>query len=182
MSDACRKSIEFASALSDQYRLPGWRQREYLKDQHRKRYNKARNLKHSSATCELKQRLRQHEVEMAHLEYIKYSTSIIRKAELTLSLLTKQQPDEPRLENLKYHIAHSHHQIDLIYRRVIEHEQIPHNEKVFWSCFENDKGQTETKLFLSTNPDLKAYEVLLAYSLRWPIEPMFQQLKYEFGC
>ena len=54
--------------------------------------------------------------------------------------------------------------------------------RVVWSCFENDKGQTETKLFLSTNPDLKAHEVLLAYSLRWPIEPMFQQLKHEFGC
>ncbi|UYM17444.1 hypothetical protein [Endozoicomonas euniceicola] len=54
--------------------------------------------------------------------------------------------------------------------------------RVVWSCFENDKGQTETKLFLSTNPDLKADEVLLAYSLRWPIEPMFQQLKHEFGC
>ena len=54
--------------------------------------------------------------------------------------------------------------------------------RVVWSRFENDKGQTETKLFLSTNPDLKAHEVLLAYSLRWPIEPMFQQLKHEFGC
>ncbi|WP_244886736.1 ISNCY family transposase [Endozoicomonas montiporae] len=135
LSDACRKSIEFASALSNQYQLPGWRQSKYLKDQHRKRYNKARNLKHSSATCELKQQQRQHDIEMAHLEYIKYSLSIVRKAETTLSLLLKKQPDEPRLENLKYHIAHSRHQINLIYRRVIEHEQIPHNEKVF-SIFE----------------------------------------------
>ena len=54
--------------------------------------------------------------------------------------------------------------------------------RIVWSRFENDKGQTETKLFLSTNPDLEAHEVLLAYSLRWPIEPMFQQLKHEFGC
>ena len=135
LSDACRKTIEFASALAGQYQLPGWRQSECLKRQHRKRYNKARNLKHSSAACEMKQRLRQHDVEMAHLEYLKYSLSIIRKAELTLSLLVKQQPDEPRLENLQYHIVHSRHQIDLIYRRVIEHEQIPHHEKVF-SIFE----------------------------------------------
>ncbi len=54
--------------------------------------------------------------------------------------------------------------------------------RVVWSRFENDKGQTETKLFLSTNPEMEAHEVLLAYSLRWPIEPMFQQLKHEFGC
>ena len=123
------------SALAEQYQLPGWRQREYLKDQHRKRYNKTRNLKHSSAACELKQRQRQHDIEMAHLEYIKYSNKILHKAELTLSLLTGKTPDESRLENLKYHIAHGLHQIKLIYRRVIEHENIPHNEKVF-SIFE----------------------------------------------
>ncbi|MGB1270944.1 MAG: ISNCY family transposase [Endozoicomonas sp.] len=135
LSDACRKSIEFASALASQFQLPGWRQREYVKTQHRKRYHKARNLKYSSATCELKRQQRQHDIEMAHLEYIKYSLSIVRKAEITLALLVKKQPDEPRLENLKYHIAHSRHQVVLIYRRVIEHEQIPHNEKVF-SIFE----------------------------------------------
>ena len=49
--------------------------------------------------------------------------------------MKKNHPDAPKLENLKYHIAHSHHQIDLIYRRVIEHQQIPHHEKVF-SIFE----------------------------------------------
>ncbi len=135
MSDACRKSIEFASALADQYQLPGWRQREYLKNQHRKHYHKARNLKHSGASCELKKRLRQHDIEMAHIEYIKYSTSVLYRAEVTLSLLVKKHPDEPRLENLKYHIAHGKHQIALIYRRVIEHEQIPHSEKIF-SIFE----------------------------------------------
>ncbi|MFK0569933.1 transposase [Endozoicomonas sp.] len=54
--------------------------------------------------------------------------------------------------------------------------------RVVWSRFVNDKGKTETKLFLSTNPDLEAKEVLLAYSMRWPIEPMFQQLKHQFGC
>ncbi len=135
LSDACRKTIEFASALAGQYQLPGWRQSECLKRQHRKRYNKARNLKHSSAACEMKQRLRQHDVEMAHLEYLKYSLSIIRKAELTLSLLAKQQPDEQgwKIFNITLFIAR--HQIDLIYRRVIEHEQIPHHEKVF-SIFE----------------------------------------------
>lgn len=60
---------------------------------------------------------------------------ILNKAELTLSLLTKTATDDPCLENLKYFITHGHHQINLIYRRVIEHEVIPHNEKVF-SIFE----------------------------------------------
>ncbi|MFK0573180.1 transposase, partial [Endozoicomonas sp.] len=54
--------------------------------------------------------------------------------------------------------------------------------RVVWSRFINDKGETEAKLFLSTNPDMNGHEVLLAYSKRWPIEPMFQQLKHQFGC
>ncbi|AMO57913.1 hypothetical protein EZMO1_3974 [Endozoicomonas montiporae CL-33] len=29
---------------------------------------------------------------------------------------------------------------------------------------------------------MEAEEVLLAYAQRWPIEPMFQQMKHEFGC
>lgn len=94
-----------------------------------------RNLKHSVAACELKQQSRQHDIEMAHLEYIKYSHDILRKAEKTLALIRKCSPNEPALENLKYYIAHSHHQIDLIYRRVIEHQKIPHSDKVF-SIFE----------------------------------------------
>ena len=74
-------------------------------------------------------------MEMAYLDYLKYSLTIIHKAGLTLSVMTKRQPDEGRLENLHYWIAQAQHQINLIYRRVIEQEQIPHGEKVF-SLFE----------------------------------------------
>lgn len=127
--------IEFAAALAHEYQLPSWRQSAYLHRQHRKRYHKARNLKHSSSASEQKKEQRQNDIEMAHLKYIKYSLAIIHKAENTLSVLEKRQPDEPKLENLKYYIAHGKHQVNLIYRRVIEHEHIPHSEKVF-SLFE----------------------------------------------
>lgn len=135
MSDACRKVIEFAAALSGQYKLPGWRQQEHLKREHRKHYHTVRNLKHSAAACDAKKQHRQHDIEIAHLDYIQYSLNLLHKAEHTSALIQKSQPDESRLENLKYHIAHSYHQIDLIYRRVIEHQEIPHGEKVF-SIFE----------------------------------------------
>ncbi len=54
-----------------------------------------------------------------------------------------------------------------------------HEVRVVWSRFENDKGLTESRIFISTNPEL---EVLRAYSRRWPVEPMFHQLKHTFGC
>ena len=54
--------------------------------------------------------------------------------------------------------------------------------RVVWSCFENDKGLTERRIFISTNTELKGVEVLQGYSKRWPVEPMFNQLKHAFGC
>ncbi|WP_230459989.1 ISNCY family transposase [Sansalvadorimonas verongulae] len=135
LSDACRKAIEFASALAGDYGEPLWRQQDYLKKQHRKRYHTVRNLKRSTARCESKRKLRQHDMDMAYLGYLKYSFTIIRKAELTLSVLTKRHPEEDRLENLGYWITQAKRLTNLTYRRVIEQEQIPHAEKVF-SLFE----------------------------------------------
>nr|WP_245673394.1 ISNCY family transposase [Endozoicomonas ascidiicola] len=135
LSDACRKVVEFANALAQQYQLAGWQQHEYLKKQNRKHYNTARNLKHSTTNCEIRKSQRQHDIEMAHLEYIKYSLRIIHKAEDTLLEVTNLHAAEPKLEDLNYYIAHGKHQVQLIYRRVIQQEVIPHCEKVF-SIFE----------------------------------------------
>ncbi len=54
--------------------------------------------------------------------------------------------------------------------------------RVVWSQFENEKGLTESRIFISTNLELEGLEVLRAYSPRWPVEPMYQQLKHTFGC
>lgn len=121
--------------MAHNYALPAWRQHRYLQNQLKKHYHKARNLKHLNTSDSLKQADRQHEIEMAHLAYIKFGLKILNKAETTLFLLTKQQADADCLENLEYFIAHGRHQISLIHRRVIQHEVIPHSEKVF-SLFE----------------------------------------------
>ncbi len=135
LSDACRKIIEFASASAHEHKLPGWRQHRYLQRQHKKLYHTVRNLKHSTSADELQKSKRQHDIEMAHIEYLKLSLKIIRMADVTYSVLTKHQPDEPRLEALSYYLLHAKHQVSLIHRRVIEHETIPHAEKIF-SLFE----------------------------------------------
>ena len=54
--------------------------------------------------------------------------------------------------------------------------------RVVWSRFENDKGLSENRIFISTNTSHTGLEVLRAYARRWPIEPMFNQLKHTFGC
>jgi len=135
LNDACRKVIEYSSTLAHNFQLGAWRQSEHLKNQHRKLYHIARNLKPLKAGCPTKIAMRQHDIEQAHLDYLKYSLKILRKAETTLSLLKKHQPDALGLQELERFIKHGNHQSDLIYRRVIQHETIPHKEKVF-SIFE----------------------------------------------
>ena len=54
--------------------------------------------------------------------------------------------------------------------------------RVVWSHFENDKGLTEKRIFISTNTEHEGLDVLRGYARRWPVEPMFHQLKHAFGC
>ena len=53
---------------------------------------------------------------------------------------------------------------------------------VVWGRFENNKGLTENRVFISTYTSQTGLEVLRAYARRWPIEPMINQLKQTFGC
>lgn len=53
--------------------------------------------------------------------------------------------------------------------------------RVVWSQFQNDRGLTEVRLFLCTNPARSGEEVLRTYAKRCPTEPMFQKLKHTFG-
>ncbi len=54
--------------------------------------------------------------------------------------------------------------------------------RVVWGRFENDKGLTESRIFIATNTGLEGIDILRIYAKRWPVEPMFQQIKHSFGC
>ncbi len=41
---------------------------------------------------------------------------------------------------------------------------------------------TEKRIFISTNTEHEGLDVLRGYAKRWPVEPMFHQLKHAFGC
>lgn len=56
--------------------------------------------------------------------------------------------------------------------------------RAVWCEFANDKKQNQWKtasLLLSTDTTLTAEQVVESYSLRWSIEPMFNQLKQTWG-
>ena len=59
LSDACRKIIEFATTLASGHKQLQWRQNKFLLAQHKKRYHKVRNLKHSTSTSKSQRAARQ---------------------------------------------------------------------------------------------------------------------------
>lgn len=106
-----------------------------MQDQHKKRFHKARNLKRSTSSNESLREARQHDIETVHAEYVAYSQKLIRKAEITLNLLKARISGDLRLKELERWIKDADYQCQLIIRRVLNHETIPHSEKVF-SLFE----------------------------------------------
>lgn len=57
-----------------------------------------------------------------------------------------------------------------------------HPVRAVWCEFQNKKGQWKSvRLIISTETTLTAEQIIETYGLRWPIEPMFHQLKQAWG-
>lgn len=131
LEEACRKTIDTATVLAAENHLTAWRQSGDLQQQHKKRYNRLRRLKHSTSTNKAQQQACQNKVDDAYIYYLKRSQKIAKKAELTLSLLEIKGTNKDRLTVLKRWISCIHHQVGLTCRRVFDNEKIPHSEKIF---------------------------------------------------
>lgn len=134
--DAVRKMIQIVAVLSLSMGISMWRQFEYNIRSFKKLYRKAQRLKHSTSKDKNKKAERAQLIVEAHKTYIEAAEEFIQKALLTIELIGSCDPVcMARIEELKYYIGHAIHQVNLIRRRVIEGEKIPHEEKVF-SIFE----------------------------------------------
>ena len=50
-----------------------------------------------------------------------------------------------------------------------------------WCEFEDSKGKKRPRLLLSTDMKLSGLDIIVAYEKRWSIEPLFNQLKNDWG-
>ncbi len=50
-----------------------------------------------------------------------------------------------------------------------------------WCEFEDSKGKKRPRLLLSTDMQLSGLDIIVAYEKRWSIEPLFNQLKNDWG-
>ena len=112
-----------------------WRQSEYLHRQLTQRYHVLRKLNYALTRRKKNREALEHQRDMACLHYVDYSLRLHKKAVKTISLLTRRAVESKDLEQLSYFAEQASKQINLVMRRVIYNEHIPHSAKIF-SLFE----------------------------------------------
>ena len=131
--DSMRKSISLTSAISQKYKIAGWRQSDYHIKSMKRELRKVQKAKHSGkASTEEK-------IKTAHSEYISKAKILLTKVKETMSKVIKKFPYNTilliKLMEIENYIKYAEQQIDLIERRVLRGEEIPHSDKIF-SIFE----------------------------------------------
>lgn len=112
-----------------------WRQSAHLQRQLTQRYHVLRKLNYALTRRKKNREALEHERDMACLDYLDYSLRLHKKAVKTLSLLKRRGVESKDLAQLSYFIEQAGKHIELVMRRVIYHEYIPHSDKLF-SLFE----------------------------------------------
>jgi len=133
LNDSIRKSISLTKQLSEQLGKSGWRQSSYLIKSFKTDLRKVQKVKHSgkSATDEKK--------KVVHKELIERACKLFDKVKSSLSEIRVDAmfnlAYEMMAEEIEIYIGYGEKQIELITRRVLNEEEIPHSEKIF-SIFE----------------------------------------------
>jgi hypothetical protein len=131
--DAARKSIEFATRIADAGGLSGWRKSAYWIKQFKA------NCRHLGKLSSSGGKNKEKRILESTKTYLKLAMQLSQKLDATeakFKNLTEISLEMSALfEGLNYFKMHLDKHIDLITRRIIDAETIPHSEKVF-SLFE----------------------------------------------
>ena len=137
--DAARKSLQFAWRFAVEAQLPGWRKSEYRIKQFKSQCRLVGKLFYS------KSKNKAEKLQEATKDYLKLARDLSQKLdaskadfEASAKTCIKQ---EILLNELKYFKEYLDKQINLVYRRILDGETIPHSEKVF-SLFEPCLGRS----------------------------------------
>ena len=190
--DAARKSIEILSSLYEKLGLQGWRKKAYWKRQLKqsmRTFVKINKAGGANKDERLKAAARDY-LEAAYALEAKVYECVeeLQCAEVSLSIV-----ESLRLKNALYFHDHLVRHIDLVERRLIKGEQIPHQEKVF-SVFEPHtelikKGKSNPpvefgrRLLVSTEQDglILDYKIMGSGSETGEVVPLADRLLNSYG-
>lgn len=97
-------------------------------------------MKHSRSKAPEKKAQRDHLIREAYLAYLNVVSSFLERSRETIVQLSSEALHVEQLVSrfglIEYYMGHAAHQIELIRRRVLDGEVIPHEQKIF-SIFES---------------------------------------------
>lgn len=127
--DAMRKAISLIAKISQSEKIPGWRQSNHNIKQLKNQIFKLQKLKHSTSKNLVRVEEKKQDVINAYVTYTNTAKGLIEKIKQTETkahLLNYELQDK-----LNEFVNYAENQIELIIRRVVHGEKIPHEEKVF---------------------------------------------------
>ncbi len=128
--DSARKSIDMVTKLQKRHNLPGWRKLENWRNDLK---NKMRALGRASASGGKGKKER---LTSAAKKYLTKAKALYNKLEISKKTYPQSDPvDAIIIMELDRFMQLLYKHIDLLERRIIKGEEIPHNEKMF-SIFE----------------------------------------------
>lgn len=134
--DAVRCSVRTVADWCEGHGDSRWRQWQYNLRQVKKACRHAQKLKHSSSQDPDKQATRQQAIRDAHHTYLGLCAALLSKVEETVADLPLSLLDSRSGNDLQRWLGYGWHQVDLVRRRVLDGETIPHGDKIF-SLFED---------------------------------------------
>lgn len=146
--DAVRKSVELCARLCDHLGIPGWRQSEHLLDKLRRQMLYCARLKHNASknAQDGKKTARREaqalKVKEAYASYLAQAELLLARVdaavvEATRSGCVDKEETIAKVPVIERFADDARHQVDLVRRRVLEGEAIPHADK-FFSVFKKE--------------------------------------------
>lgn len=141
--DSLRKSLSLMEYFLGEYNLSGWRKIKYLKRQIKRNYRKVSEIHRKKGG---NYQVRLEKTTKAYLEISQRASVKIQESLLEIasnSLKTKYLKQQ---KALVYYLSMVDKHIDLLERRVLKREKIPHREKVFSIYEEHAEWLSKGKL------------------------------------
>lgn len=136
--DAIRTLVTQVSKLSKPLEVSGWRQHKHLLKKLKNQMRRIQKMKHSNSKDPVKKEKKLQQIQEAHRDYVALSQFLLSRAESTIELCEKKIASKGSVflkEFFSTRIQQSKVIMELIERRVLKGEKLPHSDKIF-SIFE----------------------------------------------
>ena len=188
--DSARKCLDTIELILQDYILPGWRKHQYWRKVLKRTYRRTANI-HQKKGKAYEERLKR-----ATQKYLGHSRELSRRVQQSSEALLPLAPIDIKLaaslKELSYYHGMMKKHIDLLERRILKKENIPHEEKVF-SIFEPhvewiQKGKYNKKVELGHNALITTdqfgfivdHEVLVGQGDKAQPIPLAKRIKKRF--